>query len=823
MKKKFFGLYEEDAFQKESFLSPTVQYAPMYVWMWNGRVSHDETDRQLEEMHRLGIRAMYILPEPKSFRPNSMPTMLEPDYLTKPYFEEFLYATKKAAEMGITMWLYDEGGWPSGGACGKVLLEYPEYAKRILASRTVVDEEGKEEKEYYSKQLLFVNEGIPDFPDLTRAEAVDAFVEIGLESYTPYLKEFFGKEITMVFTDEPAMSRPVPFREALEELFEKRNGYSIKPYLPELSGDKPVTDKNAAMARIAWHDMCSDLFCENFLLREKAWANQNGMAFTGHFGGEDQIIYNVKGGYGQIMRSLRCLDIPGIDAIWRQIFPMEKPSAFHPVTGISGENRIFPRFASSAAAQTGKKFIMTESCGVYGAGVTFDEMRFVFNYQAVRGVNIFNLFSVPYARTGFLMTGELPFITELHACYKDLPVFNAYLEKLSYVSGLGQLDNEVALYMPVWDIWANEKSTYYDEMFDKIGKELEKEHIMFDVFDDDVLKMADSEMLNGGVIAMGDVRYSVLVLPPCKYMPASNIEKLERFIAGGGTVFMVRSDEMPEIYGAKIVENMKGQIVPQLKLLGNTDFICIGSRKLANGKLYLLHNEGVSKATFEMETDNIEADNLYFIDLYNSKITMPCLRQGKVKLTLESGEMAVLFSTEEVLDAKECMDYAEECCSLEDFKFRRSNRFVIGEKTYESMEVQEESKETTLGDWSHYIGKEFSGTGIYETEFQLSDCDEDLCLDLGEVHYTCEAFLNGKSLGVKVMKPYKYELPKELLQNKNVLEVRVSNTPANEYSYTKSFDKWAKWQLSPYWEKEKLFQKDSISGGLYGPVKILKA
>ena len=35
-------------------------------------------------------------------------------------------------------WLYDEGGWPSGGACGKVLLKHPKYAKRILRSFTKV-------------------------------------------------------------------------------------------------------------------------------------------------------------------------------------------------------------------------------------------------------------------------------------------------------------------------------------------------------------------------------------------------------------------------------------------------------------------------------------------------------------------------------------------------------------------------------------------------------------------------------------------------------------------------------------------------------------
>ena len=116
---------------------------------------------------------------------------------------------------------------------------------------------------------------------------------------------------------------------------------------------------------------------------------------------------------------------------------------------------------------------MTESCGVYGGGLTFDEMRFVFNYQALRGVNIYNLCSFPYAREGFMMTGVLPFYTEKHACYQDLPEFNAYMERLSYVASLGQIDHNVALYMPIWDIWAGENSEVYDEMFDETAKKME--------------------------------------------------------------------------------------------------------------------------------------------------------------------------------------------------------------------------------------------------------------------------------------------------------------------------------------------------------------
>ena len=73
----FYG--EEKLFAKEKFQAPPLAFAPVYSWIWNSPVSREETDRQLAEMRRLGIKAAYIIPEPKSFRPKAFPTLLEPD------------------------------------------------------------------------------------------------------------------------------------------------------------------------------------------------------------------------------------------------------------------------------------------------------------------------------------------------------------------------------------------------------------------------------------------------------------------------------------------------------------------------------------------------------------------------------------------------------------------------------------------------------------------------------------------------------------------------------------------------------------------------
>ena len=75
-------------------------------------------------------------------------------------------------------------------------------------------------------------------------------------------------------------------------------------------------------------------------------------------------------------------------------------------------------------------------------------------------------------------------------------------------------------------------------------------------------------------------------------------------------------------------------------------------------------------------------------------------------------------------------------------------------------------------------------------------------------------------LGVRLMKPYSYDVQEEMMKEDNLLQIRVSNTAANQYQYTKSFDKYKPWQLSIYREAQDMFDRDSLDSGLFGPVTL---
>ena len=72
------------------------------------------------------------------------------------------------------------------------------------------------------------------------------------------------------------------------------------------------------------------------------------------------------------------------------------------------------------------------------------------------------------------------------------------------------------------------------------------------------------------------------------------------------------------------------------------------------------------------------------------------------------------------------------------------------------------------------------------------------------------------------MRPYRYTVRTDVLKPINKLEIRVSNTAANQYVFTKELDKYTPGQIGPYHATTKTFEKESVDSGLYGPVRFLK-
>ncbi len=808
-------------FDINSFISPDASHSPVYVWVWNDICTCEIIDAQLTEMRNLGIRAFYILPEPKNFRPDSMPTNLTPDYLSPEYFELCAYAAEKGKELGMLCWLYDEGGWPSGGACGKILKDHPEYAREVLKinersffagdvykkstpdvlaaflqDNEMIDEEYKfiadsVVTEYVTEKKICGN---ADYPDLLNKDATEYFLEITHEKYASSMKNALSKNVTAVFTDEPKAPSKA-FNKELAEKYKSVYGESILPYLPLIFQRAAVTQENVHILH-RWYDLCSRMFCDNFLLPCKKWANNHGMAFTGHLDKDHEPLGCTRGGGNfNLMRALRCFDIPGVDVIWRQLYP---ESIAKRRDDMNAYNGFFPRYASSAAAQNGTKLAMSEIFGVAGAAITYDIMRYTVGYQAVRGINIFNPFNFPLGRKDALLAQELPVFTENQPYYCFLGQFNSYTERLSYLSSLGERVYETGLYYPVHDFQGGLKADAVAKAFDSLGRALEDMTVDFDIVDNDVIQ--NSNGADDGCMYIGVAAYRHIIIPEGAFIPKETQKVLKRFIKGGGRV-----------------SHSLSALPPVIQVEGNG--LRAMHRKAENAELFFLFREKGENGNYLI---HLPASNGYLLDLATGKLQHFKSENRTLKLSLSIGETAVILLTDEILNAESMKEYREKFDISDRFLFRKELELACSENGFENIKHSEKSVPVNLGDWANQVGSAYSGSGVYETTFTLPSekKGKEGEIELSDVHFAARVYLNGQSLGTALMPPYRLKIPSGVLDEKNNLKIVVNKTSANWYVHTDYFDRWNIKDLSPYFEAELNYAKDLVSGGLYGPVTL---
>ena len=424
----------------ELFKNPTTEYKPIYTIDWNDRIEKAGIDRLLLSLKRIDAGGFYVRPLAKQFRPNQMRTYLEPEYLTDEFFELIEYTMQRARELGLLMLMYDEAGWPSGYANGAVTRQNAAFGRSHLGS--------------------------PAHPTLTdplNREATEAFIN---STYIPYFSRI--NSFYAAFTDEPSAG-DLPWPREFDSMFDDAEKAALS--------DAAREDEFALKTRIRYRRLCGEMFLNNWFKAVHEVCRRHGVPLTGHLDADHITLGAPSRGYGNPLPLLRELDIPGVDVIWRQI------DLTHPN---DCGNYFWPRFASSAQAQTGGKRVLSESFAIYGASLTGDEMRYTINAQLSRGVNLFNFMGVPYSTRRMLALSMRPaFIAEMPG-FEALSPINGFTARACALMSMGKRAASTALYLPVDDILAGgscaEKAA---ADFDRLGLYLEESGVDFDITDDE--------------------------------------------------------------------------------------------------------------------------------------------------------------------------------------------------------------------------------------------------------------------------------------------------------------------------------------------------
>ncbi|MEN6323627.1 MAG: glycosyl hydrolase [Proteiniphilum sp.] len=121
----------------------------------------------------------------------------------------------------------------------------------------------------------------------------------------------------------------------------------------------------------------------------------------------------------------------------------------------------------------------------------------------------------------------------------------------------------------------------------------------------------------------------------------------------------------------------------------------------------------------------------------------------------------------------------------------------------------------TLQSWYKYGLQQYTGYIDYETKINIEKGNSGVSVDLGNVKYMAEVFVNGKSVGARLWPPYVFNLSKELKPGDNTIKVRIGNLMVGEIWIKEDLGKLRDWG----WDGTPDF--DKYDAGLFGPVKLL--
>ena len=500
-------------------------YRPVVFWSINSLLDEKEVSRQIDEMKASGLGGFIFHAR----------AGLRTPYLSEEWFRMVGVALARARRNDMKVWLYDEYGWPSGFAGGK-LLENENHRARFFRYRVeekfdasayavfVKDKSGYKRvnapcgaKEYH----IVTMEISPAYCDILNPELTDEFIGETHEKYYARFKEYFGKELLGFFTDEPQYYRyETPVSAVSEEEYRKAYGEDMKDGVIYLF----TRDEEGYPFRVRYYTMTNRLYCENFYRRLHEWCAAHGCLLTGH-SVEETLMFTQMWGGADCATSYLEEDIPAIDNLARD--------------GIAD---ISAKSVGSVAMQFGKKDVLTETFGCSAYGVTPKELRLIAEKQYVYGVSLMCQHLYNYTLSGLGKIDCPPSFGRAMPWIGGYKSFNDYFANLGYLIASGEEQTDVALITPMESVYLDYIRLNEDParlgvdvpFLELIGK-LKKSGVTYAFVNEKIAERFGKT--ENGKLVIGNKSYSQVIWANGREIKSSTLSLLKKFAGEGGTVF----------------------------------------------------------------------------------------------------------------------------------------------------------------------------------------------------------------------------------------------------------------------------------------------
>lgn len=615
------------------------KYRSLPFWSWNDELDKDKLVKQVEWMNENGIGGFFMHARGG----------LKTEYLGDKWHECIEACAKRAKELGMEAYAYDENGWPSGFVGGKLLEDIENHDKYLTHKIGEYDEDALVSYDMSGDTLKRVNAPCDSClnvyehysastADILNPEVVDKFIALTHEEYRVRDKY----EIKGFFTDEPQYYRwDTPYTRVLPSYFKKTYGEDILDGLGLLFVEK---EGYRAFRYKYWKAMQS-LMLDSFGKKIYDWCDKYGYKLTGHYI-EEGCIDGQMLCCGGIMPFYEYEHIPGIDYLGYWI-----------------SNGLAERQVSSVCAQLGKKQILTETFAGCGWNITPKHLKKIAECQYVHGINLMCQHLLPFEEHGQRKRDYPVHFSSVNPWIrKGFKEFNDYFSFLGKMIAESKEIVNVGVLHPI-------RSAYFDyKRFDSTNRhgiapieksvqalvnKLGKNGIGFHFLDETV--MSKHARVEKSSLVVGNCKYDYIILPLIYTMDKSTQKLIYEYVLNGGKVLL--TEGKPEyIEGEKhdysyLNSNTSFEQIKEAQpvRIENNEGVRLACRHHDNGQdfIYAVNlGERVS-----LNIDAFGAKSFYSYDIMNDtyKVISTCVE-------FEDGQSYLLFPSNEQANKQAPLD-----------------------------------------------------------------------------------------------------------------------------------------------------------------------
>ncbi|HEY1683304.1 MAG TPA: glycosyl hydrolase [Tepidisphaeraceae bacterium] len=865
------------AHQTNPWPTPTMANRPWTRWWWLGSaVDEKNLGDLLRQYHDAGLGGVEICPIYGAIGYENRYI----DFLSPRWMHMLATTCQDANQLGMGVDLTDGTGWPDGGPW---VTEHDASSKLFLKTLTVNGgSDWRNElamKHGHLACAIAINEAgeqrdVTNQPELSRGwwkiyaliaqqpvQKVKRAAPGGegnvLDPFSPAAMRDYLHKFDQAFADYHGPMPEGHFHDSYEyygaswtprflEEFKNRRGYDLREHMPAFfgEGDKDTT------ARLM-HDYRQTV-AELHLAYISTWTQ---WAHTHHGITREQ----AHGSPANLLDVYAAADIPETEVEWRT--PIEKQTPML-------------KFASSAAHVTGKPLTSSETFTWAGEHfqVSLASLKPTADYLFCCGINHIFLHGIPYSPNdvnwpGWLFYASVNFGPQ-GGLWHDLPAMLAYITRCQSLLQAGKSSNDALLYFPVDDIWQESDEPrviqfttpgkwMWDQPFYALAMKLWQRGFGFDEVSDAQLSAAN---VDGGKIILGGNAYRVLVVPTCKYMPATTMRKLADLAEQGGRIVIEKTLAAQTPGLANGVDGREELTEARQQLLGSRSCAIAADEEIekaiqvsgvqreslvdsgllfvrrikADGFTYFLtnHSDQPINGWIPLATPCESAEILD--PLFDDRAGLAAVRKkqnsSEIYLQMAPGK-SLIIKTSQTRNASSAQNvstpwtYWRATGNTSPIAGTWRIHFLQGGPVLPAdFSTGHLASWTTLGNSE---AKRFAGTARYSIEFiKPSDKNDDWVLDIGKVCDSARVRINGKEIGTLWCQPFALHVGKYLKKGSNLLEIDVTNLAANRIAdldrrdvHWKSFHEinFVDRNYEPF-DASHWPERDS---GLIGPVKLI--